>query len=107
MLHVAYVGAEQEDLGAGVLGLVGGEVFGRVLWEGAEPGTYKDEVGSFIFVGGRGSWGGSWPVKCDFVGYSDGLHCLDGVVVLHFGSDDNELLHYPTPNYFRVVAIVL
>lgn len=68
VLHVAYIGAEQEDLGVGVTGVVGGEVFGCIFWEGAEPGADDDEVGFVGVVGLHGSWEGGWAVEGDFVG---------------------------------------
>ena len=87
--------------------VVGGEVFGRVPWEGAEPGADDDEVGAVVIVvGGRGSsLNGGRAVEGDFVGQSDGLHCLDGVDGLHLGSHGAVLVYQPIPDHTCAVSV--
>jgi hypothetical protein len=53
----------------------------------------------------RGSWDGGWPVERDGVGQSDSLHCLDGVVVLHSGSNAAVLVRQSIPNHFIAVEV--
>ena len=49
--HVAYVGLEEENLGVRIALVVGGNILDGVLWEGAEPGAYDDEIWSIIIAG--------------------------------------------------------